>query len=427
MREPAALCRACGADGITASRCPACASPRLLRHPERDSLAIAHVDCDAFYASIEKRDRPDLRDKPLIVGGGKRGVVSTCCYIARRYGVRSAMPMFKALEACPQAVVLPPDMAKYSAVSRQLRQYFDALTPVVEPLSIDEAFLDLSGTAALHHASPAVVLSRLQGEIERELGITISIGLSVNKFLAKFASDLDKPRGFTLLSQAEGRARLAPLPLERLWGVGPAAARRLAARGLRLIGDLQPLDDFAAQALLGPEGVRLARLSRGEDERRVEPGSRRKSISAETTFSDDHGDLAYLEQRLRDCATRVGESLRAKGLSTRRVSLKLKTDRFQTITRTRTLASPSQTAAVLIDSTLPLLRMLADGTRYRLIGVGAEIGEAADGESELPLDSVAPRRLKLEQTVDALRQRFGDSVSMGIRRRPRHSFGEDDS
>src|SRR3990167_575943 len=173
-----------------AERCPACRRPRLLFHPELHALSVAHMDCDAFYAAVEKRDNPELQDKPLIVGGGQRGVVSTCCYIARIRGVRSAMPMFKALAACPDAVVVKPDMRKYAAVARDVRTLMRDLTPLVEPVSIDEAFLDLSGTERLHHASPAVSMGRLAKRIEEEIGITVSVGLSHNKFLAKMASDL---------------------------------------------------------------------------------------------------------------------------------------------------------------------------------------------------------------------------------------------
>ena len=177
--------------GAGHDRCPNCDSPRLVRHPELGHLAIAHIDCDAFYASVEKRDNPDLRDKPVIVGGGRRGVVSAACYVARMYGIHSAMPMFKALKACPDAVVIRPNMAKYSTIGKQIRERMEALTPLVEPLSIDEAFLDLSGTEALHHGWPARSLARLVKSIEEDIGLTASIGLSFNKFLAKIASDLD--------------------------------------------------------------------------------------------------------------------------------------------------------------------------------------------------------------------------------------------
>ena len=236
------LCRDCLADHDGPEplrRCPACGSPRLIRHAERDALSLAHIDCDAFYATIEKRDDPSLQDKPVIVGGGKRGVVSTCCYIARTYGVRSAMPMFKALKACPEAVVVKPNMAKYVTVGREVRQMMRELTPLVEPLSIDEAFLDLSGTERLHHASPAATLARFARRIEAELGITISVGLSYAKFVAKVASDLDKPRGFSIIGKAEAVTFLSDKPGGLIPGMGPASVGKLAEAGFRLIGDLR--------------------------------------------------------------------------------------------------------------------------------------------------------------------------------------------
>ena len=211
---------------------PSCGSPRLVRHPELAHLAIAHVDCDAFYAAIEKRDNPALRDKPLIVGGGHRGVVATACYIARTYGVRSAMPMFEARRLCPHAEVVRPDMAKYAAAGREVRARMLDLTPLVEPLSIDEAFLDLSGTARLHGLAPAKTLARFAKRVEAEIGITVSIGLSHNKFLAKVASDLDKPRGFSVLGAGEAAAFLAPEARHLHLGGRQSHGRELGARGL---------------------------------------------------------------------------------------------------------------------------------------------------------------------------------------------------
>src|SRR6201985_2828524 len=209
-REPTCFCGDCLAElDARARRCSACGSPRLVRHHALPALSLAHIDCDAFYATVEKRDNPEIADKPVIIGGGKRGVVSAACYIARTFGVRSAMPMFKALALCPQAVVIPPDMAKYVRVGREVRRAMQALTPLVEPLSIDEAFLDLSGTGRVHGMMPAKVLARFAREVERDIGITVSVGLSCNKFLAKIASDMDKPRGFAALDQEEARAMLA--------------------------------------------------------------------------------------------------------------------------------------------------------------------------------------------------------------------------
>jgi DNA polymerase IV len=427
----AALCRDCLTDGQTGTSCTACGSPRLLRHDARHLLSIAHVDCDAFYASIEKRDNPELRSKPLIVGGGRRGVVATCCYIARMSGVRSAMPMYKALEACPTAVVVSPDMAKYKRVSQDMRTLMEELTPIIEPLSLDEAFLDMGGTAQLHHDSPASMLAQFQKKVESELGITVSIGLASNKFLAKFASDINKPRGFTLLTQSEGRAALGLLPVERLWGVGAASARRLNGKGFHNISDLQKLDDIAAYKILGDDGVRLVRLSRGEDMRSVNPNQLRKSISAESTFNDDRAALAHLEPQMRDCAERVGRALRAKNLLAKRVTLKLKTGKFQLITRSRMLASPSNSTGILIDVALPLLRMLCDGTAYRLIGVGADLAdEDSPADAQLPLDPRALKREQLERAVDGLRAKLGTSLGFGGAGhgdRPDHPFGIDEN
>jgi DNA polymerase IV len=426
-----ALCRDCLQEGTFGNSCASCGSPRLLRHAARDTLAIAHVDCDAFYASIEKRDNPAYRTRPLIVGGGHRGVVSTCCYIARMSGVRSAMPMYKALEACPSAVVVPPDMAKYKSVSQEMRALMETLTPIIEPVSIDEAFLDLRGTDKVHHASPARLLAGFQQQVEAVLGITVSIGLSCNKFLAKFASDINKPRGFTMLTQDEGRDMLRPLPVERLWGVGAASARRLGSKGFRTISDLQNLDEMTAYKLLGDDGVRLSRLARGEDSRPVNTEHIRKSISAETTFNDDHASLAELEPRMRDCAERVGRALRSKSLLAKRVTLKLKTEKFQLITRTRMLSAPSDSSAVLIETALPMLKMLCDGTRYRLIGVGADLADAdAPSDTMLPLDEKLAKRAALERTVDGLRSKLGTPLGFGGARRgrdPDHPFGVDEA
>lgn len=237
------FCRDClAAQAGSRPRCEACGSPRLTRHAELYALSLAHIDCDAFYAAIEKRDRPELRDRPVIVGGGKRGVVSTACYIARIRGVRSAMPMFKALEACPDAVVIKPAMEKYVAVGRQVRAMMQALTPLVEPISIDEAFLDLSGTQRLHGRPPALVLADFARQVEREIGITVSVGLSYCKFLAKVASDLAKPRGFSVIGEDEALSFLAPRPITTIWGVGKAFAAALERDGLRTIGQLQTME-----------------------------------------------------------------------------------------------------------------------------------------------------------------------------------------
>ncbi|MCJ8141497.1 DNA polymerase IV [Ancylobacter sp. A5.8] len=409
-REPA-FCRDCLKDAGAAPRCPHCGSPRLARHGELHTLHIAHIDCDAFYAAVEKRDDPALRDVPVIIGGGKRGVVSTCCYLARVKGVRSAMPMFKALALCPEAVVVKPNMAKYVAVGRQVRERMLALTPLVEPLSIDEAFLDLAGTERLHGASPARSLARLAREVEAEIGITLSIGLAANKFLAKIASDLDKPRGFAIIGQSEAAAFLAPRDVGTIWGVGKATQERLAREGFRLIADLQAADETVLMRRFGAEGLRLGRLARGIDPRPVNPERETKSVSTETTFDNDIRDFRELEQTLHKLAGKVSTRLKAAGFAGRTITLKLKTADFRLITRSRSLEDPTRLAHRIFDHARELLRREVDGRAFRLIGVGvSELADPALADPDDLVDVQATKRGKAELAADALRARFGHSV-----------------
>jgi len=409
-----AFCRDCSADaGDPATRCRPCGSPRLVRHADLHRLAIAHIDCDAFYATIEKRDDPTLIDKPLIVGGGKRGVVATCCYIARIFGVRSAMPMFEALRRCPNATVIKPNMAKYAAVGRQVREAMFKLTPQVEPLSIDEAFLDLTGTERLHGMSPAKALARLAREVERDLGITVSIGLSSNKFLAKIASDLDKPRGFAVLAPVEAPAFLAEKPVGFIYGVGAVSAARLAQDGFRIIADLQRADEHDLTRRYGVEGSRLWRLARGIDDRRVDPERETKSISAETTFERDIADLRPLEQHLWALSEKVSVRLKAYALAGSTITLKLKTNDFKIRTRARSLAGPTQLAGRIFEAGRDLLRHETGRTRFRLIGIGVSQLEETHG-ADLA-DLLDARTAKAEHAVDALRAKFGrDAVVKGL-------------
>ena len=410
------FCRDCYAPAHEgATRCPACHRPRLKFHPELHALSIAHLDCDAFYAAVEKRDDPALRDKPLIIGGGKRGVVSTCCYIARIRGVRSAMPMFKALAACPEAVVLPPDMAKYAKVGREVRQLMQELTPLVEPLSIDEAFLDLSGTERLHHGSPALSMARLVNRIEREIGITVSVGLSHNKFLAKIASDLDKPRGFSVIGRAETIDFLAGKPVSLIWGVGKAFETKLARDGITRISQLQRMEENDLMARYGSMGSRLWRLARGLDVRTVEPSQGAKSISAETTFTEDISDAAALDRALWPLCEKVARRAKAAGLSGATVVLKLKTADFRTRTRNQTLHDPTQLADVIYRTAAPLLAKEATGTRFRLLGIGiAQLAPADLADPPDMLDPAATRRARAERAMDRLRAKFGDkSIGKG--------------
>ncbi|MGY6570604.1 MAG: DNA polymerase IV [Salinarimonas sp.] len=409
------LCRDCLWSGPVPAgarpRCPSCGSPRGLYHPERDTLGIAHIDCDAFFAAVEKRENPELADKPVIIGGGRRGVVSTACYIARIDGVRSAMPMFKALEACPNAVVIRPRMALYAEVGRQVREMMRELTPLVEPLSIDEAFLDLTGTERLHGASPALTLARFARRVEKEIGITVSAGLSYNKFLAKIASDQNKPRGFSIIGRAEAQAFLAEKPVGILPGIGKVSQERLARAGIRRIADLatRSLDDL--MRIAGNDGPRLLRLARGEDARRVEPERAAKSVSSETTFDEDIAALERLEPILWKLAEKVSRRLRTADIAGRTVVLKLKTKDFRTRTRTVSGLPPTQLASRLYAAARQMLAAECDGTAFRLIGVGAaDLVDAALADHGDLADREVVREKSREGAIEKLRERFGDAI-----------------
>jgi DNA polymerase IV len=344
----------------------------------------------------------------VIVGGRQRGVVLTACYVARTYGVRSAMPMFEARRLCPDATVVRPDMEKYAAVGRRVRALMRDLTPLVEPVSIDEAFMDLSGTQRLHGTAPAKSLAGFAERVERELGITVSIGLSCNKFLAKIASDLDKPRGFAVLGGAEAPAFLAQKPVSLIFGVGKVAQTRLAAEGFRTIGDLQRAGEIELARRLGAEGARLARLARGIDDRPVRPDRETKSVSAETTFDQDIAEYRQLELRLWRLAERVSARLKAAELAGTTVTLKLKTANFRILTRAQSFAHPTQLAAKIFACGRDLLARETDGIKYRLIGIGVSgLSSAEQGASSDLLDQ---RVADAEAAMDRLRARFGDEA-----------------
>jgi DNA polymerase IV len=405
----AGFCRDCLADAPEhGERCRACGSPRLARHRELARLAIAHVDCDAFYATIEKRDDPSLRDKPVIVGGGKRGVVTTACYIARIHGVRSAMPMYQARRLCPQAIVVPPDMAKYARVGRQVRALMLELTPLVEPLSIDEAFMDLSGTARLHGITPAKSLARFARRVEEQLGITVSIGLSSNKFLAKIASDLDKPRGFAIIGPDEAPTFLAAKPVTFIWGVGRVMEGRLVRDGYRTIADLQRADESELMRRYGGEGLRLARLAHGVDTRAVCAERETKSVSAETTFEQELSSFRPLARQLWELSEKVSARLKTGELAGSTVTLKLKSADFRLRTRANTLLAPTQLASKIFAAARELLARETDGTKYRLIGVGVSaLTLAADADPIDLVDIEGRRTAAVEHAVDRLRKKFG--------------------
>lgn len=401
------FCRDCCRDVPDGSgRCSGCGSPRVLHHSELETLAIAHVDCDAFYASIEKRDDPSLKDKPVVVGGGARGVVLTACYVARTFGIKSAMPMFEARRLCPHATIVSPRMDEYARIGREVRALMGKLTPIVEPVSIDEAFMDLSGTSRLHGTNAAKALSRFAHEVENDLGITVSIGLSCNKFLAKIASDLDKPRGFAVLGREEASAFLAPKSVTWIFGVGKIAQQRLARDGVRTIGDLQRLGERELMRRYGAEGRRLARLSHGIDDRCVQAQRETKSISAETTFERDLADFRPLELHLWQLCERVSSRLKRSALAGSTVTLKLKTADFRLRTRAQSLAHPTQLAGRIFGVGRDLLATQADGTMFRLIGIGMSSLGPADG-AELA-DLVDRRTAEAEQAMDRLREKFGE-------------------
>ncbi len=403
------LCRACAALREAGARCGRCGEDRALAHDELTRLHIAHLDCDAFYAAIEKRDDPSLAAKPVIVGGGKRGVVSTACYLARAFGVRSAMPMFKALKLCPHAVVVRPRMDAYVAEARIIRRLMQDLTPLIEPISIDEAFMDLSGLEALHGGPPARTLQKLQNHIAEARGLTVSIGLSFNKFLAKTASDLDKPMGFSVIGRAEALEFLAPRLVATLPGVGPAGAAALERQGLRRVGDIRAAGPARMRALFGEWGERLFALSIAEDRRRVDPEGERKSVSAETTFFDDIRDIAALEDQLWPLCEKVATRCRASDIAGRTLTLKLRDQRFHTITRRRQLNEPTLLAARIFAEARALLAAEVDGaTAFRLIGVGlSDLGPASAADRGDLMDQATPKRAAAEEAVAKARAKFG--------------------
>ena len=409
------LCRDCLTQFETGPRCPACGRPRVISHSELWDLSIAHMDCDAFYASVEKRDNPELADKPVIIGGGRRGVVSTACYVARIRGVRSAMPMFKALDLCPDAVVVKPRMSVYAEVSKQIRAMMEELTPAIEPLSLDEAFLDLKGTERLHGAPPALTMARLVRRIEEEVGVTASVGLSHNKFLAKIASDLDKPKGFSVIGAAEMLDFLAPQPVKLIWGVGASLQAKLKADGLNTIGDIRGRDEIDLTARYGSMGKRLFHLSRGEDYRAVSSDAGMKSISAETTFDADISDREALEAHLWRLAVRVADRAKAKETTGRVVTVKLKTRDFKTVTRQMAQEAPTNLADGIFKEARALLALVLDKAPFRLIGVGiSDLSDEVGRASTDLFDPGAESRAKAERATDKIRNRFGaDAILKG--------------
>jgi DNA polymerase IV len=379
------------------------------------SRAIAHVDMDAFYASVEQRDQPELRGMPVIVGADPRGrgVVAACSYEARRFGVHSAMPISKAYRLCPQGVYLPVDMDKYVRVSREVMAILADFSPLVEPVSVDEAFIDLTGTETLWGPPPEAV-RRIKARIRSETGLTASAGLAANKFIAKVASELGKPDGLVVVPPGREPEFLAPLPIERLWGVGKATAKELQALGVGTIGQLQRTPPRALATRLGPHGPDLLELAFGRDARPVEPFSPPKSMGAETTFGRDCRDPARLEETLRSQAERVARELRAEGLAACRVTLKLRWADFRTLTRSHT-GDPTQDGLEIYRRATTMLARERLIQPVRLIGVSASTFRP-QAKGQLPLlDPAAVRREQLARAVDRITGRFGRSAIVPAR------------
>ncbi len=372
------VCRDCLYAGPVAGdgRCLTCGGLRLIGHAELRDLTIAHIDCDSFYAAVEKRDRPELANRPLLIGGtSPRSVVATACYIARTFGCHSAMPMYKARALCPEAIVIPPDGRKYARVSADIRRLFELYTDVIEPIALDEAYLDLS-----HRSDIPECLSDIALRVEQDIGITVSVGLSFNKFLAKTASDLNKPRGFTLLGRAEAVTFLRPRPVRSLPGVGPAMEAKLVADGFLTVGDLQRAKAEDLSRRYGSHGRHLAQLAMAEDPRRVTPQREARSVSAETTFDKNLSNANDLLEVVARLAHKVEQRLARGGLAASGVVVKLKTADFTLITRHSRLHTPSQRAEDLLQAAEPLIRREAHGRAFRLIGIGADPVVAAGYE-----------------------------------------------
>jgi DNA polymerase-4 len=391
---------------------------------------ILHADMDAFYAAVEQRDRPELRGRPVIVGGtGRRGVVSAASYEARVFGVRSAMPTAQARALCPEGVFLPGDMDRYARESERIFEIFRSFTPAVEGLSLDEAFLDLTGTERLH-GPPAEAGRRLRARVREETGLAVSVGIAPVKLVAKIASELAKPDGLLEVPAERVRAFLEPLPVERLWGVGPVACQRLAALGVRTIGELARAEATALERALGSFGPEAARLARGCDLREVEPWRDPVSYGEENTFERDVSDLATLESALAAHAEAVARRLRRDGLRGRTVVVKLKLGRrrapgprgFPLLTRRATLPEATDDGAAIARAARRLLERAGPPEPVRLVGV-AVTGLVAKDSGQLGLfeSPERARRERLNRALDALADRFGpDAVRLaGLEEVPR--------
>ncbi|MGB0541448.1 MAG: DNA polymerase IV [Hyphomicrobiales bacterium] len=388
--------------------CNKCYSANLVSNNEIENLNIAHVDCDAFYAAIEKRDNPKYKNFPIIIGGGKRGVVATACYIARTRGVKSAMPMYKALKLCPDAIIIKPNMQKYKKASKVINNLMKEITPLVEPLSLDEAFLDLSGTSRLHKKIPAVLLAELSKKIQKKVGISVSIGLSYNKFLSKICSDIDKPRGFSIINRLEAQSFLKDKPVEVIWGVGNTLKNRLNNDGIRTIGQIREMDCNELIVKYGSIGSHIHKLSNAEDTREIKPFRKVKSISHETTFEKDTNDEVFLKKILWSLCEKVSDRAKEKGLGGSTINLKIKTKDFKLISRSVTIEEPTQIAEIIFQTSKLLLFREIKKNKFRLLGVG--LSNLKDSEICDLYDLIntnSNKEKNIEFAIDAIRDRYG--------------------
>jgi len=370
--------------------------------------AILHVDMDAFYASVEVRDNPELLGKPVIVGAGpqERGVVSAASYEARRFGVHSAMPSRTAYKLCPHGVFVQPNMQKYGAVSRQIMTILETFTPLIQPVSIDEAFLDVTGSLGLY-GDALTIAKRIKAEIHAQTGLTASVGVAPNKFLAKLASDLNKPDGLTVITDENKVQMLAPLPAAKIWGVGKVTEKRLHELHLQTIGDIQRMPVEELRQRIGNAAEHLHALALGEDDREVETDGESKSISSEHTFAVDTADLAQIKKSLLEQCEEVGTRLRQEKVAARTVQLKLRYADFTTLTRRRTLAQPTQDEMQLYEVAGQLLSAeRITGKRIRLIGIGGSNLVAPALQNDL-FNRSDEKRTRLAKAVDELRGKLG--------------------
>ena len=406
------ICRDCAKHSLLESKCQECNSPRILKLDDLLSLKIAHIDCDAFYASIEKSQNPHLINKPVIVGGGQRGVVTTCCYIARIKGIKSAMPIFKAKKLCPEAIIIPPRMSLYKHISNLIFKKFYQLTPSVETIAFDEAYLDFSGTYQLFKKTPAELLVKLAIEIEKELNITVSIGLSENKFLSKLASSFSKPKGFTVIRSSEKSEFLKKLHIKNIPGIGPKFQKKLEKNSIVKIEDIVNQKPEVLLSKFGKYGLTIWNLAKGIDERKVEASSVRKSISKETTFETDVSDLKILKKTFWILAEEVSEILKNKNILAKSLTIKLKRHNFKIITNTQTFKEPTILAEDLYQVAISLLKKRLELIPFRLIGISTSKFSFEKQETFTNFYSNSKLRKieKTEYAMDKIRQKFGKQI-----------------